>query len=57
MSDIARIVSYLSTKFRRCDIRIEIKSSEGSIKITEYENRIEEALRQANIEVLEEELN
>jgi len=57
MSTIARIVSYLATKFKQCDITVEIKSSEGSIKIAEYENTVGETLRQANIDVEEEKLD
>ena len=54
MSSIVRIVQYLKTRFEDCGVTIEITAQKGKISSTDYENRIEEAVRQAGIEVMEE---
>ncbi|MCD6239886.1 MAG: ATP-binding protein [Thermotogae bacterium] len=54
MSDTVRIANYLKTLFDERVIKIEIFAQNGSIKVTDYENKVEEALKQAGIEVEEE---
>ncbi len=55
MSDIVRVVNYLKTLFNECTIKIEIQASNGGIRITDYEDKVEEALKQANVLIEEEE--
>jgi len=54
ISDIVRVVNYLKSLFKECAVKIEIDACNGSIKIADYENKIEEALRQAEIGIEEE---
>jgi len=54
ISNIAKIANYLKTLFNECVVKIEIFAQNGSIKVTDYENKIEEALRQVDIEIEEE---
>ena len=54
ISTIARIVNYLKNKFNQCNIEITIHASNGEIRITEYEDKVMEALTQGDIEIEEE---
>ena len=54
ISDIARIINYLKTIFNKCTVKVEIDASNGKIKVTDYENKIEEALKQAGIKIEEQ---
>lgn len=54
MSNIVKVVNYLNSLFNECKVKVEITAKNGKIKATDFENRIEEALRQAGIEVEEE---
>ena len=54
LSDIVRMISYIKSKFSSVRIKIEIDAKEGEIDITDYENKIEETLKQADIEIEEE---
>ena len=56
LSDIVRMVSYLKTKFDQVDIRIEIATRGGEIPISDYEDKIKEAINQANIIIEKEEI-
>jgi len=55
IADVARIINYLKTIFNKCTVKVEIDASNGRIKVTDYENKIEEALKQAGIEIEEQE--
>jgi len=55
LSDIVRLVSYIKSKFNNIKIRIEINAEGGEIDIADYEDKIEEALRQAGVYVEKEE--
>ncbi len=54
LSDIVRMVSYIKSKFNDVKIKIEIDAKEGEMDIADYENKIEEALNQANVHIEEE---
>jgi len=54
ISTIAKITNYLKTKFLKCEVEITISATEGEIKITDYEDKLLEALRQAKIEITKE---
>lgn len=54
VSTIAKVISFLNSRFNKCSIKVTINASNGSISITEYEDKIKEALMQANIKIEEE---
>jgi hypothetical protein len=54
ISTIARIANYLKAKFSKCDVEISISATSGEIEVTEYEDKILEALKQAGVEIEEE---
>ena len=54
LSDIVRMISYIKSKFSNVRIKIEIDAEEGEIDVADYENKIEEALKQAGVHVEEE---
>ena len=54
ISTIAKIVDYLKNKFNLCKIEITIHASDGKISITDYEDKVKEALIQSDIEIKEE---
>ncbi len=49
MSTVTRIVNYLSEKFKRCEVEVIIKATDGKINRSEYEDKIIEALNQEGI--------
>ncbi|PMP94108.1 MAG: AAA family ATPase [Candidatus Aminicenantes bacterium] len=51
LSDLTRIINFINSKFTNCHIEMEIKAEGGEITISDYEDKIKEALRQAGIEV------
>ncbi|MGB9845755.1 MAG: hypothetical protein ACPLF9_08370, partial [Methanothermobacter tenebrarum] len=51
ISDMARILNFIYTKFADCTVEIEIKAEGGEISIPDYEDKVKEALRQAGIEI------
>lgn len=55
LSDIVRMVTYLKSRFNQVDIKIEISTQDGEMAISDYEDKIKEALSQANIVVEAEE--
>ena len=56
LADIVRIVNYIKSKFDKVNIKVEISSREGEISVSDYEDKIKEAVTQANVDVEEEEL-
>ena len=54
LSDIARTVNYLKRLFEDIDITIEITARKGSISTSDYEDKIKEAITQADMKVEEE---
>ncbi len=54
ISTIARIANYLKTKFSKCDVEIKVSATDGKIEVSEYEDKILEALKQAGVELNEE---
>jgi hypothetical protein len=57
ISTIVRVATFLIQKFKNCDVKISIEARDGSIRTSEYEDKILEALKQANIEIEEEDRN
>jgi len=54
MSNIVKVVNHLNDLFKECKVKVEITAQNGKIRADEYENRIEETLKQAGIVVEEE---
>jgi len=54
MSDIARIVNCINSKFPDCKVEVEILAAGGEITISDYEDKIKEALTQAGIDIKDE---
>lgn len=54
MSCITKLLNYLTSKFKRCEVKIEISAQEGEISEAEYENQILETLKQLGIEFEED---
>ena len=53
-STVAKVVNFLGGKFGDCKVRVEINAAGGKVSVADYENKIEEALRQAGIKIEEE---
>jgi len=56
LADVVRIVNYIKSKFDDVNIKVEILSKGGEISVSDYEDKIKEAVNMANIEVDEEDL-
>jgi len=56
LSDIAKMVSYIRTKFSDVNVRVEISAQNGEISTSDYEDKVKEAIIQSNVKVEEEEL-
>jgi hypothetical protein len=54
MIDISKIIYLLNIKFAKCQVKIEINAEEGEIAISDYENKIKEALSQSSIKIIDE---
>ena len=57
LSDIVWMVNYIKQKFEQVDVQIDIETREGEITASDYEDKIKEAIQQANVIVEEEEMN
>lgn len=51
LSDVVRMISYLKSKFKQVEVKVEISANEGEITDSDYEDKIKEAIKQANIGV------
>lgn len=56
LSDIARMVTYIKSEFDEVDIHINIAAQGGKIKKSDYEDKIKEAIDQANAVIESEEI-
>ena len=56
LADIVRMVNYIKSKFDQVNVKVEISSKEGEISLSDYEDKIKEAVVQANVTVEEEDL-
>jgi len=56
LSDIVRIIPYLKSKFNQVKITVEISAQDGEIVISDYEDKIEEAINQANVAIEEKKI-
>jgi len=51
LSDIVRLIYFIREKFDNVEIRMKISAKEGEISISEYQDKILEALKQAGIQI------
>lgn len=56
LADIVRIVNYIKSKFDAVNIKVEISMQGGEIAISDYEDKIKEAVNQANVTIEKEEV-
>jgi len=56
LADIVRIVNYIKGKYDKVEIKIEISTKDGEMTTSEYEDKVKEALSQANVVIEEESL-
>ena len=54
LSDIVRMIPYLKGKFNQVKVKVEISAQDGEIVISDYEDKIEETINQANVAIEEE---
>ena len=54
LSDIVRMIPYLKSKFNQVKVKVEIAAQDGEIVISDYEDKIREAINQANVAIEEE---
>jgi hypothetical protein len=55
-SDVFKMINYLKNIFAEVNVRIEISAKEGEIQKSDYEDKILEALHQADVKIEKEEL-
>lgn len=55
MSDVAKIVNYINMRFSECQVEIIITSEGGEITVSDYEDKVKQALAQAGIDIKDEE--
>ncbi len=53
LSDIARMIPYIKSKFNQVKVKVEISAQDGEIVISDYEDKIEEAINQSDASVEE----
>lgn len=53
LSDIVRVIPFLKSMFRTVDVKVEISAVNGEMSVSDYEDKIEEAIEQANVTVEE----
>ncbi|GFP26518.1 hypothetical protein HKBW3S25_02013, partial [Candidatus Hakubella thermalkaliphila] len=56
LSDIVKMVNYIKSKFNQVNIRVEISTQDGEMAISEYEDKVKEAINQAGVRVEDEDV-
>lgn len=51
LSDIVRIVNYIKSNFNQVNIKVEISAQDGEMTLSEYEDKIKEAINQAGVSI------
>jgi hypothetical protein len=54
LADIGRMINFMQEKFNQISIKIEISAQDGEISKSEYEDKIKEALKQAEVKIEKE---
>jgi hypothetical protein len=56
LSDIVKMMPYIKSKFNQVEVRVEISAQDGEIAISDYEDKIEETINQAEVDIEEKEV-
>jgi len=54
LSDIVRVIPYIKSKFNKVDVKVEISAVNGEMSVSDYEDKIKEAIKQAEVEIEDE---
>jgi hypothetical protein len=54
LSDIVRVIPFIKSKFTTVDVKVEISAANGEMSESDYEDKIKEAIKQAEVEIEEE---
>ncbi|RLG32297.1 hypothetical protein DRN97_07720 [Methanosarcinales archaeon] len=57
LSDIVRVIPYIKSKFNKVDVKVEISAVNGGMSVFDYEDKIMEAIKQAEVKIEEEGLD
>ena len=57
ISDVVRMIPYLKSKFGQVKVKVEISAENGNITISDYQDKIKEAIKQAELNVEEEKVD
>lgn len=54
ISTVAKVVHYIRSKFGACEMTVTIRAENGKMSVTEYEDKVKEAISQAGIKIEDE---
>ncbi|MCW3142048.1 MAG: hypothetical protein N2V72_07770, partial [Methanophagales archaeon] len=54
LSDIVRVIPFIKGVFKKVDIKVEISAVNGEMSVSDYEDKIKEAIKQAEVKIEEE---
>jgi len=54
LSDIVRVIPYIKSRFNKVDVKVEISAVNGEMSVSDYEDKIKEAIKQAEVEIEDE---
>ena len=57
LSDIVRVIPFIKSMFKKVDVKVEISAVNGEVSVSDYEDKIKEALKQAEVKIEDEALN
>jgi hypothetical protein len=57
LSDIVRVIPYIKSKFNKVDVKVEISAVNGEMSVSDYEDKIREAIKQAEVKIEDEGLD
>jgi len=57
LSDIVRVIPYIKSKFNKVDVKVEISAVNGGMSVFDYEDKIMETIKQAEVKIEEEGLD
>ncbi|MBA7520317.1 hypothetical protein ES705_12410 [subsurface metagenome] len=54
LSDIVRVIPFIKSKFNQVKVKVEISAVNGEMSVSDYEDKIKEAIKQAEVEIEDE---
>jgi len=54
LSDIVRVIPFIKNKFNKVNVKVEISAVNGEMSVSDYEDKIMEAIKQAEVEIEDE---